>query len=264
MSDNNRPAPKLNVFSVMSNWLFADPVMGSNKRPNLRVGVYGNVPRVTVKTNVEGDRNNGKIDFNTDLATFAAAMSKLRAIAEKKSEADCYNFDYIDDFVAGKKLDKPVIISTLQVGRDKESGRLYIAVLAPEGMNRPRIRFFFGPSKYHNIRHRDGSDVSAAEMSEAYAIGFLEPACQIVYNLMISEFNPDAKNVAKPFEGGGQGGNRQGGGGFNNNRQGGGGGYNNNRQGGYNNNGGQRQGGYNNNQSQAPASGGFDEEMPDF
>jgi hypothetical protein len=258
MSDNQRPPQKLTIFNVMSMWMYADPVMGATKRPNLRVGVFGNVPRISVRTNVEGDRNNGKIDFNTDLATFAAAMSSLKKIAEGTAKEDCYNFDYIDDFVAGKKLDRPVVISTLQVGRDKETGRLYIAVLAPESQNRPRIRFFFGPSKYHNIRLRDGSPLGAAEMSEAYAIGFLEPACQLVYTMLAGDhFDENAKNVAKMVVPGQGGGNS---GGYNNNR-GGNGGYNNNRGGG-------NGGGYNNNrggQAQAPAAmDDFDAEIPHF
>ena len=61
-------------------------------------------------------------------------------------------------------------------------------------------------------------------MSEAYAIGFLVPAEAVVYNLMVSQFDENAKNVANPanFGGGnGGGGQRQGGNNYGGQRQGG-------------------------------------------
>lgn len=242
MSDNRKPI-KLTVFDVMSNWIFASPVQGGTKRPNLRIKILGNVPRITVKTNVDGDKQFGKIDFQTDLPTFAAAMYKLKEMAEGRDTSDGYNFDYEDDFLAGKKLDNKIIISTLQIGRDANSGKLYIAVLSGD-KSRPRIQFFFGPSKYHNIRRRDGSAITEKEMSEAYAIGFLKPACDLVYQYLIENFDEDAKNVPKM-----QGAPGGYGGGNNNNR--GGGNYNS--------------GGYNNqSRTPAPAADGFDDDVPDF
>jgi hypothetical protein len=225
-----RPPSPLTIFDVMSNWLFADPVQGSNKRPNIKIKPMGNVPRIIVKTNVEGDRNNGRIDFNTDLATFSAAMQTLKQMAEGRALQDLYNFDYTDDFVAGKKLDKPMLLSTLQLGRDKDTGRLYMAIIAHQ---RPRIQFFFGPSKFHGVRLRDGSPLPGDQLSNAYALGFLEPACAMLYNLLSgSAFDENAKNVAKPpaMQGGNGGG---GGGNYGGNRGGGGNSYGGgNRQGG--------------------------------
>ncbi len=217
---NNRPPIAPNPLDVMSTWMYADPVAGSNKRPNFRVKVFGNVPRLTVKTNVQDDKNNGKIDFNTDLATFAVILHKLREIAEGRDEKS-YAFEYVDDFVAGKKLDKPVTLATVKIGKDRDSGKVYIAVL---GYNRPKIQFFFGPSKYHAMKHGDGSEVSEAEVSAAYAVGFVKSIGPLVQQLLVTEFNPDAKNVAKapvPGQGGGGGYNRNGGGGYNRNNGGG-------------------------------------------
>lgn len=220
----NRAPIDPNILDVMSNWLFADPVPGNQKRPNLRVKVLGNVPRITVKTNVENDKNHGKIDFQTDLATFAAMLAKLTAMADGSDTSDGYNFDYKDNFLAGKRLDNEIVISTAQIGRDQATGRLYLAILSGD-KSRPRIQFFFGPSKFHDIRRRDGSPLTPKELSEAYAIGFSKPMANMVYQLLNSAFNPDARNVAKaPTPGGGF--NQGGGGGYN---QGGG-----NRGGGYN------------------------------
>lgn len=204
----NRPPIKPTVFDVMSNWMFADPVAGATKRPNFRVKVLGNVPRLVVKTNVPDDKNNGRIDFNMDTATFAVIMNKLEELGKGGSES--YNFEYNDDYLAGKKLDKQLTIATTKIGRDPQTGRVYIAVL---GYERPKIQFFFGPSKYHAIKRGDGSELTEEELSNAYTLGFVKWVAPLVHNLLVSEFNPDAKNVAKaptaPGQGGGGGYQRQ-------------------------------------------------------
>ncbi|AEH03488.1 hypothetical protein AVT69_gp062 [Pseudomonas phage PhiPA3] len=246
-------APALNAFSVMSTWLSADPVEGAQKRPSLRFGVFGNVPRISVKTNVPNDLNNGKIDFRCDLATFAAAMTYADDLVnDKPGVPQERKFIFQDDFVAGKKMDKVIPITSLVIGREASTGRIYIAVLSTQ-QQRPKIKFYFGPSKFHNILNGDGSQISPKEMSEAYAAGFLKPATAIVYHMMVSAFDPNAKNVANPanFNGGGNGG------GNNYNRGNGGGNYNRGNNGGGN-------GGY-----QKPSSGGFsdsgfDDEIPNF
>lgn len=228
MSQQNFPAPTLNIFSVMSNWMFADPVEGSQKRPSLRFGVYGNVPRITVKTNVQGDLNNGKIDFNMDLATFAVGMAYLQDLAEgKEGVPNELKLEYQDDFVAGKKLDRVMTLSTWVIGKAND-GRIYMAVLSSQ-QSRPRIRFFFGPTKYHNLKTGDGSPLGVDKMSQAYARGLSRSFEPMVRQLLTgANFDPNAKNVANPANfggGGGQGGGRpQGGGGFNRGGQGGGGG----------------------------------------
>lgn len=244
----NFPAPVLNIFSVMSNWMFADPVEGSQKRPSLRFGVFGNVPRITVKTNLQGDMNNGKIDFNMDLGTFAVAMAYIQDLTNNVPDTPPeLKLIYQDDFVAGKKLDRVMTLATLVIGKAQD-GRIYIAVLSSQ-QSRPRIRFFFGPTKYHGIQAGDGSMLSAEKMSQAYARGFARAMEPMVYQLLTgSNFDPNAKNVANPanFNGGGAGGNTGG-------RPQGGGNY---QQGG----GQQRprpQGG-------APADDGFGAELPDF
>lgn len=217
---NNRPPITPNALDVMSTWMFAPPVHEGSKRPNLRVKVVGNVPRIVVKTNVDGDKNNGRIDFNTDTPTFSAMLSALSRLI--RGEIDKADFDYIDDFVAGKKLDKKMTLATLKIGRTKEDGRIFMAVI---GYERPKIQFVFGPSQYHNVKV-NGEELSPKEISEYYAESFIRWAGELVMNLLVSEFNPDGKNVAKApnMQNQGQGGN---GGGYNN--RGGGGGYNNNR-----------------------------------
>lgn len=229
MSQGQMPAITLNAFSVMSTWLYAPPVQGSSKRPSIRFNVRGNVPTVVVKTGVDGDENHGKIDFRTDLATFAAALHYAKNLANNVPGTPTKRvFIYQDDFLAGKKMDKIVPLSKWEIGRAQD-GRVYMAVLSTK-TSRPRIPFYFGPSKYHSIQNGDGSEITPTEMSEAYAIGFLVPAEAVVYNMMVSQFDENAKNVANPanFGGGNGGGNRPNGGNnnYSGNRGGNGGGYN--------------------------------------
>lgn len=206
MSDQqSRPQIQPNPLDVMSTWMYADPVAGATKRPNFRLKVIGNVPRFVVKTNVPDDKNNGRIDFNTDLATFSVILHKIEEIASGRDDRS-YTAEYVDDFIAGKKLDKPVVIASVKVGKEAQTGRVYIAVL---GYNRPKIQFFFGPSRYHALKLGDGSVLSEGEVSQAYAMGFVRGYAPIVQQLMVTEFNPDAKNVAKaPTGPGGYGGNQ--------------------------------------------------------
>lgn len=210
---SNIPQVTLNAFSVMSTWLYAQPVQGSTKRPSIRFNVRGNVPTVVVKTGVDGDENHGKIDFRTDLATFAAAIHYAKQLANNVPDIPQKRvFIYQDDFLAGKKMDKVIALSKWEIGRAQD-GRVYMAVLSTKS-SRPRIPFYFGPSKYHTIQNGDGSEITPKEMSEAYAIGFLVPAEAVVYNLMVHQFDENAKNVANPANfGGGNGGNRGGNGG---------------------------------------------------
>lgn len=227
MSQQQMPAVILNAFSVMSTWLYAAPVQGSQKRPSIRFNVRGNVPTVIVKTGVDGDENHGKIDFRTDLATFAAAMHYAKQLANNVEGVPTKRvFLYQDDFLAGKKMDKVIPLSKWEIGRAQD-GRIYMAVLSTK-TSRPRIPFFFAPSKYHSIQNGDGTEITPQEMSEAYAIGFLVPAEAIVYNLMVHQFDENAKNVANPanFGGGNGGGAPRGNGGGNNYNRGNGGGNN--------------------------------------
>lgn len=208
-----KPIP-LNVLDVMSNWLYAEPVAGATKRPHLRVRVIGNVPRFTVKTNVPDDKDYGRIDFHCDLPTFTVIMTKLKDIAEGRDDQS-YTWTYEDHiFINGQRSDKPLVKSSVRVGKDRDTGQIYFAVL---GHNRPKIQFFFGPSRFHVMKKGDGSELTQEEISKAYATGFTNGYAELVYNLLCSEFDEDARNVPKPMGPGGApqqgGGNRNAGGG---------------------------------------------------
>lgn len=203
MADQPNRAPiKPNPLDVMSTWIFGEPVAGATKRPNFRLKVIGNVPRFTVKTNVPDDRDHGRIDFNCDLATFTVIMNFIEALG-KGTEEGTYTLEYNDHvFVNGQRSDKPVTKASIKVGKDSSTGRIFIAVL---GYNRPKIQFFFGPSNYHALKAGDGSVIDEGLVSRSYAVSFARSMMELVPQLLVSEFNADAKNVAKaPTGPGGQ------------------------------------------------------------
>lgn len=190
------PKAIVNMFSLMNGWLYTDPVQGAQKRPTLRVGVFGNNPRLTVRTNVEGDQNHGKIDFNCDLATFAAAIAYVRKLANGVDCEPHMEFVYQNDFVAGKKLDSIIPLTNLVIGKDAE-GRIYIALVSSQ-TSRPRIKFYFGPSKHHDILLKDKSKAGPGLLSQCYAEGWAKPAYDLVIHYLTADFDPNAKGVANP------------------------------------------------------------------
>lgn len=206
-NNNQAPIPP-GLGDVMSNWLYADPVTGSQKRPNFRLKTLGNVPRFIVKTNVPDDRDNGRIEFHSDLATFSVIVSFLERLGKGEDEGT-YTFEYNDHiFIKGQRSEKPVTKASIKIGVDKTTGRIYIAVL---GYNRPKIQFFFGPSNYHAMKAGDGSELDVGLVSRAYALGCAREWAVRIPMMLVNEFNPDAKNVAKA-PGAPGGGQQQGGG----------------------------------------------------
>lgn len=213
----------LSQTDVMSNWLYAEPVEPGAKRPSFRFRVRANVPNLIVKTGIQNDKNFGQIEFRTDLPNFATILYCLETLINNPEQGD-YNFTYEDDFLAGKKLDNKIVICTCRIGRDRESGRIYLSLLSSD-RSRPKIQFFFGPAaKFHNLTMGDGSALSPKKLSEAYTGGWIKTMSWVVQPLLQTMFDGDARNVAKAMVPG-QGGGGNGGGGQ---RQGGGGNYNNN------------------------------------
>jgi|TARA_B100002019_G_scaffold286201_1_gene296295 hypothetical protein len=215
---NRKPIP-LTQFDVFSNWLYADaPVAGAQKPGNFRLKVIANVPRFIVKTNVPDDKDNGRIEFQTDIPTFMAVIKLVEDLAEGREEGS-FTLEYNDHVfgAGGQRSEKPVTKASIKIGKDKESGRIYIAVL---GYNRPKIQFFFGPAKRHDLKGGDGSVLDAGFVSRTYARACVKSWSEMALKLLNDNFDKDAKNVAKPpappqGQGGGNG--YQGGG--NNQRQ---------------------------------------------
>jgi hypothetical protein len=110
------------------------------------------------------------------------------------------------------------------VGTD-EFGKVWVSL---QVYKRPNIQFFFGKDTFNNLYHENGQPYSDAEISRAFASGWLARIEEVVPVLLRERYNHE-KTLPKAKQGQG-GGNTQSGGSYN--RGGGnqgGGGYQNNQ-----------------------------------
>jgi len=237
MSDFNNqnqqraPLPKT-AFDEMKLRLSGPQQEGARRPPNLKVAVIRNNPRIDVFTNIEGDRDNGRISAPMEALTMFALITKVEDIAMGPPDVQVK--------IANKTgaPGQQKILSHTVVGKDKE-GRVFISVIAQD---RPRIKFLFLPSDWHEMAHKDGTPYDQAELSTVYARAWAKMMAELIPNVMDTHFQESdyQKNGGK---------------------SGGGGGYN---KGGYNKGG--QGGGYqkNNRGGGQPQSSGMDSGGPDF
>jgi hypothetical protein len=215
---------KMNALSEYKLRLLAPPQQGGQKPANLSVGVYKNNPRIVVRTNVPNDKDYGKITAALDSFAFFTLMHVVERVANGPNDTkEILNNQ--STFVAGKKFDTPIVVSKIQVGKDKE-GVVFIAVTAKD---RPMIKFEFCQDEWHYLTHGDGTPWTKAEYSQIRALGWRDALKELVPFILISDYvEPEQRNNNGNGGGnnGGGGGNRGGnnnGGGWNNNRNNGGG-----------------------------------------
>lgn len=257
-------APTSNALKERKLKLVADPLDGAQQRngrsvaPTLTIAVVDNQPRFTVYTNVEGDKQNGKIEGNMDSYTFYAVMELIKAVAKGEVTETVYvdNKGFFFDPISKKRSESPIVKSKTMIGRD-EQGRVFIALTAK---GRPLAKFHFAPSEYHNMVDAQGRPVSAGRVSEIYAAAFASVIGKLVASVLVTEhISEDEQKAKREANRGGGGGGYQ-----NRNNNGGGGGYN--KGGGYNgggnrnNNGGG--GGYQRRDEPAMGGGDFGDDIP--
>lgn len=154
----NRPFTTPYVPTALDDYklrLSTSPVNGSKGRPALSVTFTGANPRINVYTEVDGDKNNGKIQAKMDLYDFYEILEVLDQVASTNDEVRWVKElkqpskpEQNEDGTFGKK-GPPEIVATVLVGRDN-SGRVFISVLSPDG-DRPKIQFFFGDHYYSKL-----------------------------------------------------------------------------------------------------------------
>lgn len=195
------------------------------KYASLQWGLFSNNPRITVYTNDPNDngpdKGYGKISANLDLPVFAAFLHQLDKVIDGPADTKIgiENKNFI--FPGGKRSEKPVVVSTLWFGKDKE-GIVWVSVVA---QNRPKIQFKFGGGQnFHNFMHGDGTPFTAGEWSQLCAKGNLNILEHMMPALAVTNYvEPPKKDAPRSGGGGGSyGGNR--GGNSGGNSSGGGGG----------------------------------------
>lgn len=196
-------------------------------------GVYSNNPRLTVYTGDPDDTTKdpyGRITAALDVPTFFAFLELMKRVIVSKEEVKFSIENKNFTFFGGKRSEKPVLVSTLWVGKDKD-GKVWISVISDDA-SRPKVRFFFGDNQFHHITHSDGSPLTPGENSTLFATGYFSILTNLVSDILVKEYVED-----KPKQP----------------QQGGQGGYNNQNQGG---------GGQNNYRPQANSASKFEDEIP--
>jgi hypothetical protein len=180
----------------------------------------------------DASRNRGPIEAKFDSVRFNNIMGLIRVAMKMSQEGKDWK-DKVErsDYPwlrgeggrseKGKEV-KP--IGAMWVGCT--DGRVWISL---QVYKRPNIQFFFGKDVYNNLYHGDGQPYADAEISRAFASGWVESLLQHVPVLMKERYDHD-KTLPKNKQQGAQGNNT--GGGYNNNNRGGnqgggGGGYSN-------------------------------------
>lgn len=207
-NQERKPLPKT-AFDEMKLRLEGKLQEGQRRPPNLRVSVIRNNPRIDVFTNIEGDRDNGRISAPMDGLTFFALIVKVEEIAAGEPDVQVKISNKV-----GKPGEQRIVSHTI-VGKDKE-GRCFISVVAQD---RPKIKFTFLPSDWHELAHRDGTPFGEDELSCVYAKAWAKIMSELAPNVMDHHFEERVYN--KPGQGGG-GYNKGAGGGYQNRNKGGG------------------------------------------
>lgn len=233
--------------------LYADCPTAQGKTSTLGWSVFEGNPRIEVRTNDPNDQDNnyGKI-------TAAMAPMESGGLAVLIDQAiDAPNgwkrgIKNSNSYKpgSGERFETPQHVSDIVLGKDEE-GVIWISVVE---QGRPVIRFYFGPSKFHQFVNADGTPLSKAEVSILVARAYAKMLPVVLGNLIAIDavnksenpeeqkpYDKEAQQRGQGFQrgggfnrggGGGWQGNRGGGGGGNWNRGGGGGGWQGNRGGG--------------------------------
>lgn len=219
MSDFRPPQRTKNALDEMKLRLNGE-LCGGTRPPSLSMLMLSNQLRVSCYTNVENDKQNGKIDAKMDSAT-AYGFLDLLTRAHTFQPGEKYGVECKAPFQGDWR--NPKLESTLWVGK-LDDGTVYIGVISYDH-DRPKLIFPLVPTNFHEFIGPDKKPLGRARTSEIYSRGY----AKLMENLCASVLDTHFKEREKKDNGNrnGGGGQRQGGGGYNNNRQGGnGGGYN--------------------------------------
>ena len=183
-----------------------------------------------------------------DTHTFFAFMDILKKVAENPAVEPENRFSIRNQghtFFGGKRSEKPELLSTTIIGRDKDTQEVYLAVISSR-KERPCIKFYFRPSEWHDLRDGQGQPLDPATISNIYASSYVGWLNELVPAVLFAEY------VAPEPRDNGQGGGGNNWGNRNNNNGGG-------NRGGNNNWGGSS---HSNSSAAEPSSGNFEDDIP--
>lgn len=226
----NAPAPPT-LLSEFRLRLLGDPLPNAKRPPTLGFKIAKNGVQIEVRTNIENDKDYGRILAKPSISDFFSILSLLEKVATGPA-GEKYTIGLkASRFISGQPSKEPMLDTKVVVGKDND-GVIFMGVLSWE-KERPVIKFPFRP--FNDNRNEttwtkgDGTALSPAEISSLYYAGWLRVLESVVPTLLINGYTPppprdNAGGGGGGYGGGGGGGQRQGGYGGGQ-RQGGGGGY---------------------------------------
>lgn len=209
MSDGNQnrgTARKPNALSEYKLRLIGDPVNGAKRKPTLGFSFHKNQPQIDVRTNVDGDKDYGRISAKLDTPTFFAIVPAIENMCDPATPNNTKIVvkNLAVRFVNGQRTD-PKLDTQLLVGKDAE-GLIYMAVTSWE-RERPIIKFVFRPSEMHTLFDGTGTELSPQAVSLLYAKGWARLFAAMAPFVLYHEYVEPP-----PRDGGNGGGNNNNGG----------------------------------------------------
>ncbi len=207
--NQNRDPIEPTAFDEMKLRLRGDRVDGSGKRnPGLSVSVVKNQPRFTVYTNVDGDKNNGRVMARMDSVNYMVFMEMFDRIIKAEP-----NTKYVIENMRPQKNDgggksEMMKESSTIVAKDSD-GRIFISVV--DGQVTP-TKFYFGDQYYHRYKlngkplEKDEASVLHANAWRMTMLNLLAPVLNSHY--APSDYQKNGGGGNKNYNKGGGGGNR--------------------------------------------------------
>lgn len=193
--------------NILDHWglkLTTAPVQGSQRRPSLAFRFIGNDPVAEAWTNVQGDKDNGRILLKLDNTAFEALMQALEYILKSKEQTHIAVEVMQRTWNGGKPGDiKPA--GRLAVGRDS-NGVMFVAITSWD-QNRPKLRFPLLPNERDfNFYDASGQPLEKSKLSELVAGGWLSRMRSMMPTI---QFHTYTEPQPKEKKGGGQSGGYQ-------------------------------------------------------
>lgn len=196
MDKPRNPNAKQNALKDYKLRLVANPLPDAIQRngipqePTVAIGVYDNQPRFTVYTNSKSMMKNDRalpIEANMDTFTFGSVMAAIRQAATDKDfkGLTISNKGYF--YGPEGRSDKPGVKSTTYVGRTPD-GEVFLGFSTKRLNDNKPILFIFRPTIYHGWAWKGGDVLTDSEVSELYALSYVDMMTKLVVNVLHDEF----------------------------------------------------------------------------
>lgn len=183
MSDKPKFTPVHSAIDNVKLALSEKPLQKGWKGPRLRMGFWGNNPRIEVLDgNPDGNFKEDLISANMDLPTLNQMLIMMRHCVQSNGPLEYAIDNYIGDRVDGKF--QKTLVSTTLYGQS-DDGRMYISVKSTNERH-PYIKFYMHGPFWHEVRYADGRELPPADESKFFTQGWLTMMTQVVNAIAVS------------------------------------------------------------------------------